>query len=216
MQYISHVKWSRCEWHISSRWGLYLGPKPNNMLPSTGQTSIVQARLLIPQSWWMPMPATKLRFFINVCAVCTKYSKGLHNAHMTIVTRLKTETRMNQYFHQPQTSTIKLVNVVFRWLNMAQYKYYLFASLLDDWVPAARETELVECIGRALHKVGVLKFAPAVCALQQWCPISLSKNSGARKRPEYNHLLSTQHHPWPHCLSLTPGRVGYPADIDTP
>ena len=156
------------------------------------------------------------QIFLSKFVHVRKYSKGLHNAHMTIVTRLKTETRMNQYFHQPQTSTIKLVNVVFWWLNMAQYKYYLFASLLDDWVPAARETELVECIGRALHKVGVLKFAPAVCALQQWCPISLSKNSGARKRPEYNHLLSTQHHPWPHCLSLTPGRVGYPADIDTP
>merc|ERR1719222_905452 len=42
----------------------------------------------------------------------------------------------------------------------------LFATLLDDGVPAAGEAELVEGVGGALHKVGVLELAPAVRALQ--------------------------------------------------
>ena len=39
-------------------------------------------------------------------------------------------------------------------------------ALLDDGVPAAGEAELVEGVGGALHKVGVLQLAPAVRALQ--------------------------------------------------
>jgi len=67
-----------------------------------------------------------------------------------------------------------------QWALVSAGAIGLFAALLDDGVPAAGEAELVEGVGRALHKVGVLQLAPAVRALQQRCPISrqLSTVSG--------------------------------------
>ena len=38
-------------------------------------------------------------------------------------------------------------------IDKSSFRYYLFASLFDDGVPAAGEAELVEGVGRALREL---------------------------------------------------------------
>ena len=52
---------------------------------------------------------------------------------------------------------------------------YLIVSLLDDALPAAGKAELVLHVAGALHKVGVLQFSRAICALEHLTVVTAAR-----------------------------------------